>query len=245
MISLFKTKPLLNEVLVNWQVDIHSHLLPGIDDGAKTVEISEGLLLNMQSQGIKKWLVTPHVLTNVWDNTRESIQEAEVKLKAHLSSLGIHFNIHAAAEYLMDYAFMEKLSTEKLLPLKDNMVLVEMSYLNPPIQLFEILYELQLNGYVPVLAHPERYTFYHNQIQSFEKLKKAGCYFQANLASAVGYYGKGVSTCLDDLLKYDMIDFVGSDTHHQRHLDSFAQKVSIKNYLKLEKAVENTNRTFM
>jgi len=245
LISLFRQKPLLKELIAHWQVDIHSHLLPSIDDGAQNAEISESLLLKLQSFGIKKWLVTPHVLTNVWENTPQIIKEAEKLLKAHLDSKGINLDIHAAAEYLMDYAFMEKLSNEKLLPLKENLVLVEMSYINPPIQLFEILYELQLQGYVPVLAHPERYQFYHNQSKYYEKLKKAGCYFQANLASAVGYYGKGVSTCLDELLKQDMIDFVGSDTHHQRHLDSFTQKVNIKNYQKLELVVENTNRVFL
>lgn len=244
MISIFRQKPILKEILANWQVDIHSHLLPGIDDGAKNVEISKSLLQNMETFGIKKWLVTPHVLSNIWDNTPKTIMDAEKLLSIHLKSHGIKLDIQVAAEYLMDYAFMERLSVEKLLPLKDNMVLVEMSYINPPIQLFEILYELQLQGYIPVLAHPERYQFYHNQIKPFEKLKKAGCYFQANLASTVGYYGKEISNCLDELLKNDMIDFVGSDIHHQRHLDSFLQKVIIKNHQKLEAIIDNTNCTF-
>lgn len=245
LISIFKSKPQLKDILAHWQVDIHSHLLPGIDDGCKSVKESTELLQQMQRIGIQKWIVTPHVLNNIWDNTPETIQDALQTLNTFLKSQNISLEIVAAAEYLMDYAFMEKLSTQKLLPLKNNMVLVEMSYINPPIQLFEILYELQLQGYIPVLAHPERYQFYHNQLAQFEKLKKAGCYFQANLASAVGYYGKGVTNCLDELLKNDLIDYIGSDIHHQRHFDSFSQKVSLKNHHKIEAIVENTNCTFI
>jgi tyrosine-protein phosphatase YwqE len=243
--SLFAKAPKLSDLLTHWQVDIHSHLLPGIDDGSKNSDNSLQLLKNMHQLGVKKWITTPHIITNVWDNNTYTINETLDVLKNYLSENNIDFEVHAAAEYMMDHYFLEKLNSEKLLVLKDQMVLVEMSYINPPIQLFDILYEIQLQGYTPVLAHPERYQFYHNQKDKFEKLKKAGCLFQANLASVVGYYGKGVSTCLDELLKQDMIDFVGSDTHHQRHLDSFTQKVSIKNYQKLELVVENTNRVFL
>lgn len=243
--SLFAKAPKLSDLLTHWQVDIHSHLLPAIDDGAKNSDNSLQLLKNMQPLGIKKWIATPHIITNVWDNNTNTINEALDVLKSYLSENNIEFEIHAAAEYMMDHYFLENLNSEKLLVLKDQMVLVEMSYINPPLQLFDILYELQLQGYTPVLAHPERYQFYHNQTDKFEKLKKAGCLFQANLASTVGYYGKGVSTCLDELLKRDLIDFVGSDTHHQRHIDSFLQKVAINNYKKLEAIVDNTNRTFL
>ena len=104
-------------------------------------------------------------------------------------------------------------------------------------QLFEILFELQLKGYQPVLAHPERYNFYHHNFSMYEQLKKAGCLFQMNLLSSVGYYGKDVAIAADKLLDKRLIDFVGSDIHHENHIKSFQNKIIIKNKEALEKAI--------
>ena len=128
--------------------------------------------------------------------------------------------------------------------LKGNFVLIEMSYLNPPIQLYDIIFEIQLAGYTPVLAHPERYTFYHNNFSEYEKLKKTGCLFQLNLLSTVDYYGKNISSIADKLLQKGMIDFVGSDVHHANHIQSFYKKVSIKNTEALKIAM-NKNLFFL
>ena len=128
--------------------------------------------------------------------------------------------------------------------IKDNYVLVEMSFLNPPIQLHEYLFELQLAGYQPILAHPERYTFYHSNFKEFEKLKKMGLKFQMNLLASVGYYGSDVANASDKLLKSGFIDFVGSDIHHKQHIDSFARKVVLKETKAFEIAIEN-NKFFL
>ena len=138
---------------------------------------------------------------------------------------------------MIDSFFMKRLETEKLLTLKDNYLLVEMSYLNPPMQLFDILFEVQLAGYKPILAHPERYLFYTNKLKEYERLKKSGCLFQLNLLSTVNYYGTGIAKTADYLLKNEMIDFVGTDIHHQNHIDAFSRKVSLKNTAELEKAI--------
>ncbi|MFT7251139.1 MAG: protein-tyrosine phosphatase, partial [Flavobacterium sp.] len=127
----------------------------------------------------------------------------------------------------------------KLLTIKDNYVLVEMSYINPPFQLYDYIFKLQVAGYIPVLAHPERYVFYHSDVSNYAKLKKAGCYFQMNLLSATGYYGKEVAKIADQLLKNDMIDFVGSDFHHKQHVESFSNPIIIKETVALKKAAEN------
>ena len=124
--------------------------------------------------------------------------------------------------------FEKHFQNEKLLPLKDNYVLVEMSYINAPIQLYKILFDLQVAGYKPVLAHPERYTFYHNKLNEYEKLKKAGCLFQMNLLAVVGYYGENVTKIAEQLLQKGMYDFVGSDVHHDNHIAAFDQKIKIK-----------------
>lgn len=116
-----------------------------------------------------------------------------------------------------------------------------MSYLNAPINLFDILFDLQVAGYTPILAHPERYLFYHQQFDSYKKLKNAGCKFQLNLLSTVGYYGKEVKNVADQLLKEGLIDFVGSDVHHNKHLNAFQSKIEIKNTDALKNAIRNND----
>jgi tyrosine-protein phosphatase YwqE len=114
---------------------------------------------------------------------------------------------------------------------------VELSYFQAPINLFEILFELQLKGYIPVLAHPERYNYYFSDFKLFEKLKKAGCLFQLNLMSVVGHYGPETMKMSDRLLEANLIDYVGSDIHHKGHLEAFQRKVQVKNVKALKKAM--------
>lgn len=225
-------------------VDIHSHLLPGIDDGSKSMEDTEHFMTQMSAMGIKHFITTPHIFTNVWDNTEAGITEKLQVTKAELSEKNCFASFNVGAEYMIDSFFMKRLETEKLLTLKDNYLLVEMSYLNPPMQLFDILFEVQLAGYKPILAHPERYLFYTNKLKEYERLKKSGCLFQLNLLSTVNYYGTGIAKTADYLLKNEMIDFVGTDIHHQNHIDAFSRKVSLKNIAELEKAI-NKNLFFL
>jgi tyrosine-protein phosphatase YwqE len=220
-------------------VDIHSHLIPGIDDGSKSLENTLGMIESLKSLGFEQFITTPHIIQNVWNNNRETIQQGEITVMESLSIKNNEIPFKAAAEYMLDTSFSELLQKEKLLTLKENYVLVEMSYLNPPMQLVDLIYEIQLAGYIPVLAHPERYLFYHNNTSEYEKLKKMGCLFQLNLLSAVGYYGVGVAKTADNLLKKGMIDFVGSDVHHQKHIDAFSGKIVIKEMTPLKEAIHN------
>ena len=239
MFSFLKTKSKLKELIPSNYIDIHSHLLPGIDDGAKTTDDSKYILESMIDFGFNQVITTPHTIKTVWDNTKEDIESTYEKTKTELEELTSKVQLRAASEYMMDENFVALFKSEKLLTLKDNYVLVEMSYLNPPIQLLDILFELQLEGYKPVLAHPERYNFYHSKPKEFDKLKKAGCLFQMNLLSSVGYYGKEVSAAADKLLANEMIDFVGSDIHHAQHIEAFQNKIIIKNQNEFEKAIQN------
>lgn len=238
---LFKSKKAtpLKELIVPGYVDIHSHVLPGIDDGSDSVETSNQLLQAIKDIGFETVITTPHTLPGVWDNTTESILNAYNTLKTESPELTEMVTLRTASEYFLDTAFTEKL-TEKdsLLTLKDNYLLVEMSYLNPPIALREILFEIQIKGFVPVLAHPERYLFYHNDKAQYDQLKGAGCLFQLNLLSAIGYYGKYVAEVAEYLLKNDFIDYTGSDIHHMRHVKSFQSDIKIKSVDKLQKAME-------
>ena len=229
----FKKKEMpMNEFFPEGFVDIHSHLLPDIDDGAKNLDNSIELIQKMSSYGIKNLITTPHVLGDVYPNSSKTILEKLELVKKELIKRNItDVSIKASAEYMMDEQFSKLLEKGDILTLKDNYILVEMSYFNPPINLYEILFEIQLKGYKPVLAHPERYLFYHNSFDNYYKLKKAGCLFQLNLLSLTEQYGKHVQKTSGKLLKKNIYDYVGTDTHHQKHLE-LLKKIGNKNTLK-------------
>jgi protein-tyrosine phosphatase len=234
MLFFSKNKVILKDLIPDSHIDIHSHLLPGIDDGAQTINDTLFLLDSLKNMGISNFITTPHIFSGFWDNTKDKIQALELE-----TNLNNNTSFKAAAEYLMDDHFVSLFQKKEILTLKDNYVLVEMSYLNPPIQLFDIIFDLQIAGYKPVLAHPERYAFYHNDFDQYLKLKNAGCLFQLNLLSTVGYYGTTVTQVAEKLLKKGLIDFVGSDVHHKKHIESFNNKVLIKDLQPLKEAFAN------
>ena len=225
-------------------VDIHSHLLPGLDDGAKTEQDSLALIRKMASFGIRDIITTPHILGSVWPNEPGTIQAKGERIKEKVEVEGLDVQLRWAAEYMLDERFMQLLQEGQLLTLKGNYLLVEMSYFSPPANLYEMLYELQLKGYDPVLAHPERYGFFHRDFKSYEKLKNHGCRFQLNLLSLTGHYGKGVLKTAKKLSKEGMIDFVGSDLHHLGHIGLMQKVVTLKNKEMLEVIMENNISAF-
>ncbi|MDQ1167119.1 tyrosine-protein phosphatase [Flavobacterium sp. SORGH_AS_0622] len=241
MFTFFKSKPALKDLLDGSFVDIHSHLIPGIDDGAKSPAKSIELTKSFQKLGISQIITTPHISHYVWNNSSEIIQSKLQETQNALEENQIKIPFKAAAEYFMDDWFERHFRTEKLLTLKDNYVLVEMSYINAPVQLYKILFDLQVAGYIPVLAHPERYLFYHKNFNEYDKLKKAGCKFQLNLLSVVGYYGSEISKTAEQLLKKGMYDFAGTDVHHNKHIRSFEQKVNVSSVSILKEVIANNS----
>tara|TARA_R110000868_G_scaffold4428_9_gene27883 strand:- start:316 stop:1056 length:741 start_codon:yes stop_codon:yes gene_type:complete len=234
-----KNKPVLKDLIPEGHVDIHSHLLPGIDDGARTFEDTLRLTQALQGFGVTQLITTPHIIEHVWENTQEQILTIKTTTVLELEKNNIRIPFKAAAEYLMDDQFVRLFRSHSLLTLKDNYVLVEMSYINAPIQLYSILFDLQLAGYIPVLAHPERYLFYHNNFNEYVKLKRAGCLFQLNLLSVVGYYGPQITKIAEQLLTKGMYSYVGSDVHHNNHIKAFEQKVKLKDLAPLKEAIAN------
>jgi tyrosine-protein phosphatase YwqE len=239
MLTFFRSKPILKDLIPEYHIDIHSHLLPGIDDGARTFGDTLRLTQALQDIGISEFITTPHIIQHVWDNTHEQILDKKTTTVLELEKNNITVPFKAAAEYLMDDQFVQLFQSNNLLTLKENYVLVEMSYINPPIQLYSILFDLQVAGYIPVLAHPERYLFYHNNFNEYHKLKRAGCLFQLNLLSVVGYYGTAITKIAEQLLQKDMYTYVGSDVHHDNHINAFKQKVNLKDLTPLKEAIDN------
>ncbi len=243
MLSFLKSKPLLKDLIPDNYIDIHSHLLPGIDDGAKTFDDSLHLTKKLQGFGFSQFVTTPHIIRHIWDNNNQNIKANEELTRKELKTNNVSIPFKAAAEYMMDDYFVSLFQNGNLLTLKDKYVLVEMSYINPPIQLYSILFDLQVAGYIPVLAHPERYVFFHTDFEQYKKLINAGCLLQLNLLSVVGYYGAGIAKVAEKLLQNGMYSFAGSDVHHNNHIAAFHQRIRIKDAAAL-KEVLNNNQFF-
>ncbi len=241
----FKKKTIpFNKLFPNGFVDIHSHLLPEIDDGAKSIEDSIAMIKRFQSFGIKNITTSPHILGELWPNTPEIINQKLNLVKSKLIEENINdINLNAAAEYMLDEKFMALLEQKNLLTIKYDYILIEMSFMNHPENIFEIIFEIQTKGYKPILAHPERYSYYHHKFETYQKLKELGCYFQLNLLSLTKYYGREVYKTAVELLKNNMIDFLGTDVHNNNHLD-YLNKLGTSKNVKLLKPILNNNDIF-
>lgn len=203
------------------KTDMHSHLLPGIDDGSPDAATSVMYIKKMMELGYQKFITTPHIYPDLYPNTRETILAAQQLLMTKLKEEQIDVDIVAAAEYFIDDLFADRLkNNEQLLTLHKNWVLVEVSFMTPPPDLNNILFELIVKGYQPVLAHPERYSYYHNKKEIFHRFKDQGCFLQVNLLSLSGYYGKAVQETAHYLVNQKLVDLIGTDLHHQRHLEA-------------------------
>jgi protein-tyrosine phosphatase len=222
------------------ETDLHSHLIPGIDDGAKTIDESLQLVRMLSALGYRHFITTPHTMMHRFPNTSETILRGLDTLREAIRAANIPVTVDAASEYYLDGHFLSMIRKKSLLTFGENEVLFEMSYVLPPVELDSILFELQSNGYTPVLAHPERYLYLHKEIADYARLKEKGVRFQVNINSLGGYYSKPVQQTAKTLMEEGWIDYLGSDTHHQHHVDALTktlqsgivEKVKAKNNLR-------------
>lgn len=199
--------------------DMHSHILPGIDDGAPELAASVELIRGLSELGYTKLVATPHVMWDMYRNTPEIIQARLEQVKAAVKEAGIKVELSAAAEYFLDEHVEELLKNKTaLLPISGNKVLAEFSMAFPSLNIKELLFEMVLQGYQPVIAHPERYAYLQRNKEFYDELRDAGCLFQLNILSIKGYYGRTVADLAQYLLKKGYYDLVGTDLHHARHL---------------------------
>lgn len=221
MFSIFKKKYPVAPDFSGIQTDMHSHLLPGIDDGSPDTETSLDLISGLTELGYNSFIATPHIISDMYPNTPETILDAKLDLDKAARNENREINITAAAEYYLDEYFGELLKKEKpLLTLRYNLVLFEFSFVSLPFNYKEQIFNMQLAGYQPVLAHPERYGYLLNQKEVYEELRSAGCIFQLNLLSLTGYYGKQAQQQAEYLVKNKFITLLGTDLHHSRHLEA-------------------------
>jgi|SRR5665213_634187 len=201
--------------------DIHCHLLPGIDDGSPSVETSIELLEALMAAGITKFICTPHIIGDLYRNTPQTVNNALAILKKACADRNMQVELSAAAEYMMDDYFMDLLrKKEPLLTLTKNYVLTELSYATAPGNLEKIAFELNISGYQPLMAHPERYFYYHKNYSAYHRMKELGFLLQVNLLSITGYYGKAAAKAAKYIIDNKLNDFVGTDLHHFNHLNA-------------------------
>lgn len=220
--------------------DWHSHILPGVDDGVQTMEESLAVLEKYEEWGVRRVWLTPHIMEDI-PNTPQQLRERFAELHAayaedrarrqeegdaEMSAAPIELNL--AAENMMDNLFEERLASDDLLPITNTRdhLLVETSYFNPPMNLYEILVEIRERGYYPILAHPERYVYM--SMRDYERLKGMGVKFQMNIFSQADRYGRDVRKKVNTLLDRHWYSYVGSDLHRLAML-SWVEGVKFRN----------------
>lgn len=223
--------------------DMHSHLLPGIDDGAENIEQSLELIRGMRELGYKKLITTPHVMWDMYKNSHDIIREKLKLVQQAVKEAGIDVEINAAAEYFLDEHVEELLQNkEPLLNVSGNMVLTEFSMAFPAYNIKDILFEMQMQGYQPIVAHPERYIYLERNKEFYTELKDIGCLFQLNLLSLGGHYGRSVNELAQYLLKNGFYNLIGTDLHHGGHLEGlqrFEMPAALKKMIDEGKIINN------
>lgn len=239
MFWISKKTNYFKEIWNNDFIDIHNHLLPGIDDGSKSAKNTFKMIEEMKNLGISQSIVTPHVYPGLWENSKESIQNS-------YATVGTDFISNYSAEYFADCYLLELEKEQALLPIKDNYLLIEFSLIGPPNDaILDALFQLKLKGYNLILAHPERYQYWNKKINLFENLKAFDLSFQLNSLSIIGYYGKEIQQLSEELLKKGYYEFLGTDFHNLKQIEYTKNNPFSRKLLEyLELLVKSNNSTF-
>lgn len=229
MFSIFKKKEKKEYLPLN--ADIHSHLLCGIDDGVKTLQEAEDIILALQECGYTKLVTTPHIMTDRYHNEPATILNKLEELRNHLIEKKIEMKLEAAAEYYFDeFLFQQVNENIPLLTFGSRYLLFETNYLSEPFQLKDFIFKITTQGYRPVLAHPERYQYM--TLQKAEDLRDRGVLFQINIMSLAGHYSKPIQTMANDFIDRGWIDFLGSDCHNYSHIEVLKKAMKSKHFRK-------------
>ena len=217
-----------------YTTDLHSHLIPGIDDGSKSMEQSIEMIKSLKKLGFKKLITTPHIMSHRFPNDRDIILKGLEDLQKELDSQNIDMPIQAASEYYYDEHFIELIRKKQLLTFGDNHILFELSYTTPVFGIEQTIYELLKADYKPILAHPERYVYFASSPEKYHKLKEAGLLFQMNVNSTNDFYGKKTKIASKYLVENGLVDFVGSDTHRPNYVEALEKSINSKIFKNIE-----------
>lgn len=232
MFSVFKKK---TKNAPEVTVDVHSHLIPGVDDGVENFEDSLALLEKFEIAGYRKVITTPHIMQDFYDNSEENLKSIHLDLKKKAIDRGLKIEIELAAEYYLDDKLNSRISdsNESFLTFGDNYLLFETSFMNQPFYLTEFIFKAKSRGFKPVLAHPERYLYLQSNPAMIKDLIERGVLLQLNANSLTGYYSKQVKQIAQKLIDQNLISFVGSDCHHEIHFENLIKSRNSKYYKKL------------
>lgn len=198
---------------------MHSHLLPGIDDGATDLEDSMQIILHLKELGYHRFITTPHIFWDMYRNTPDIIREKLAIVKEELIRRQIPVEIEAAAEYYCDEHFEKEIEAQTLLTFgTKKYVLFEISFAQENVNLGRAIFNMRLAGYTPILAHPERYEFWHGDFRKYESMLDKDVHLQLNINSLTGQYGPDTRRISERLIDRGMITFLGSDCHHMGHV---------------------------
>lgn len=229
--SLFSRNPKSFEDTI--KVDMHNHLIFGVDDGAKIIEESIELIKGMVDLGRKKIIMTPHIMSDFYKNGPLNLIPILNILKEKVKELNIDVQLEVAAEYYLDDVFYKMVTEgEELMTFGKNCILFETAFLNEPPQLKSLIFELKSRGLKPVFAHPERYIYLHDNFKRYESLWERDIYFQLNILSLSGYYSPEIKKIAEKLIDAKMVNFISSDCHNVRHLEALKIAIKSKYYQK-------------
>ncbi len=239
MFNIFgKSKP--KEKLF-FNTDIHCHIIPGIDDGSESAVLSVELVERMKGWGIDHIIATPHVTQETFENTPETIRPALAELRKALDEANIDVKLEQSAEYRLDEFSMDQMERGVVMPYPNKYLLVENSFVQEPWNLTKILFDLNIAGYRPIWAHPERYAYYYDKDKRhrYDEVRQAGAFFQVNLLSLAGFYGREQKKVAEELIEKGYVDFLGTDLHNHRHADAIDAYIGSREYRRHKQALEN------
>lgn len=205
------------------KTDVHSHFIPGIDDGAQTIDESIALVKAMSEFGFTKVITTPHIMGDTYRNGKHNILPGLEIVREAIKKENLPITIEAAAEYYIDADLEEKIKVKDILSFGNNYVLFEMPFVSEPNNLANVIFELQLAGYKPVMAHVERYQFWHHNFNKIIDLRDKGVYLQMNISSLTGTYSPQVKKIAERMIDEKIVDLLGSDCHHLGHIELLKQ----------------------
>lgn len=235
LFSLFKyTNPI--------KVDIHSHLLPGIDDGVKTLQEAVAIIKKFKLLGYSKLITTPHIISDFYPNNQNIINKKLQDLREALKNENIEITLEASAEYYVDMEFLKLIEDDDLIPFMGRYILFETSYASKPMILEQAIFDMIDKGYIPVLAHPERYLYLHHDFELYKRLKAQGVLFQVNIKS-LQHRSQSVYKTALQLINSGLVDFIGSDVHRMHDivkLEQLLQSRAYKNAVKKNKLLNNS-----
>lgn len=238
----FFNKKNTDNLVMPMKVDIHCHVLPGVDDGSPDIESSLKLVERMAGLGLTRIIASPHVTQDTFENTPETLDNALVSLQNAIKETGLNIDLDRSAEYRIDEFSISQIESgiAKILP-KDY-ILVENSFIQEPWELDKFLFNLKIKGMKPILAHPERYGYYHNdRFARYKQLHDTGTMFQVNLLSLAGAYGKKEKTVANELVNRGYVDFIGTDIHRNIHIDIIEDFLLSREYRKIREKLSIGN----